>query len=277
MRTCDGVVVRASLQPGEDRLVDEALQVVECFLARLGVHAAGACGRGGQGRSPGSMATRRALRAGVVVVPLQIWAVVGTGKLPRCSQEAPDLPAFPARAGRSFNPQHPGHGGSVSAGSPARSGTFAVEDHAGPAAPQGLVGGGGDDVAVVEGGGHHAGNHQPADVGHVGHEIGTVGVGDLPHAGVVQVARVAADTCRETARGGDGSRCSRTLGQAQAQPDDGDSTQAPASVDVFVVSSWHRSIRGRPWAYQGAAGFREPPPPRLCHRGGQYGLEPYLL
>lgn len=102
---------------------------------------------------------------------------------------------------------------------------------------------------MVKGGGHHTSSHQPADVGHVSHEIGTVGIGDLPHAGIVQVARVAADTCREMAHREDRSRCSRTLGQTQVQPCDGDSpagdsTQAPASVDVFEVSSWHCSIRG---------------------------------
>lgn len=46
LRTCNGVVVWASLQPWEHCLVDEALQVVEGLLACLGVHAAGACGRG---------------------------------------------------------------------------------------------------------------------------------------------------------------------------------------------------------------------------------------
>lgn len=96
--TCDGVVVWTSLQPREDRLVDEALQVVERFLACLGVHAAGACRRGGQGRSPGSMAAllpRAASQSRDSGCSSSNLGHVGPRKLPGCSQEAPDLPALP--------------------------------------------------------------------------------------------------------------------------------------------------------------------------------------
>ena len=70
--------------------------------------------------------------------------------------------------------------------------TLPVEDHAGAAAPQGLVGGGGHHVAVLEGGRHHAGRHQPADMCHVSHEVRPVVVSDLAQPSVVQVPGVAA-------------------------------------------------------------------------------------
>ena len=70
--------------------------------------------------------------------------------------------------------------------------TLPVEDHAGAAAPQGLVGGGGHHVAVLEGRRHHTGRHQPTDMCHVGHEVRPVVVSDLAQPSVVQVPGVAA-------------------------------------------------------------------------------------
>ena len=58
------------------------------------------------------------------------------------------------------------------------------------------MGGGGDDVAVLEGTGSLPRGHQSADVGHVHHEQGAIGVGNGPEAGIVQlggVGGVAAD------------------------------------------------------------------------------------
>lgn len=122
MHTCDGVVVWASLQPGEDRLVDEALQVVECFLACLGVHAAGACRRGGQGRSPGSMAAllpraaSQSRDSGCSSSNLgHGWPREAPRMLPGSPRPScpPSTSSTPATAGRSFNlPPPPAWGGS---------------------------------------------------------------------------------------------------------------------------------------------------------------------
>ena len=54
--------------------------------------------------------------------------------------------------------------------------------------------GGGDNVGVGEGRGNDARRHQAADVGHVRHQQRSATVGDLPEPGVVEVARVAADS-----------------------------------------------------------------------------------
>lgn len=70
-----------------------------------------------------------------------------------------------------------------------------VEDHAGPAASQGFVGGGGHHMAVFKRGGHHASHHQPANVRHVSHEVRPVVISNLPQARVVQVSGVAAGSC----------------------------------------------------------------------------------
>ena len=70
--------------------------------------------------------------------------------------------------------------------------TLPIEDHAGAAAPKGLVGGGGHHVAVLEGGRHHASRHQPADMCHVGHEVCPIVISNLAQPGVVQVPGVAA-------------------------------------------------------------------------------------
>ena len=67
---------------------------------------------------------------------------------------------------------------------------LAEEDHAGPRAAEGLVGGGSNDVAVLEGAGLLAGGDEAGDVGHVHHEEGAVGVGNLAELLVVPVAGV---------------------------------------------------------------------------------------
>ena len=54
--------------------------------------------------------------------------------------------------------------------------------------------GGGDNVGVGEGRGNDARRHQATDVGHVRHQQRSATVGDLPEPGVVEVARVAADS-----------------------------------------------------------------------------------
>jgi hypothetical protein len=68
--------------------------------------------------------------------------------------------------------------------------SLAEEDHGTARATERLVGGGGDDVAVGEGRLVHAGGDETGDVGHVHEEIGTDLVGDLAHAGVVDLAAV---------------------------------------------------------------------------------------
>mmetsp|Transcript_22108 Transcript_22108/g.63389 ORF Transcript_22108/g.63389 Transcript_22108/m.63389 type:complete len:484 (+) Transcript_22108:1945-3396(+) len=67
---------------------------------------------------------------------------------------------------------------------------LAEEDHAGPGAAEGLVGGGSNDVAVLEGAGLLAGGDEAGDVGHVHEEEGAVGVGNLTELLVVPVAGV---------------------------------------------------------------------------------------
>lgn len=56
------------------------------------------------------------LKAGMVVVPFQIWATVSTGKLPQMIPEGsgPSYPpSFPAKARRSFNLQPSQSWGSI--------------------------------------------------------------------------------------------------------------------------------------------------------------------
>lgn len=71
---------------------------------------------------------------------------------------------------------------------------LAVEDHGSAGPAKALVGGGGDDVRERERGRYHARRHQAADVRHVGQQPRSGRVRDLPHAGVVDVARVRASS-----------------------------------------------------------------------------------
>mmetsp|Transcript_19009 Transcript_19009/g.49023 ORF Transcript_19009/g.49023 Transcript_19009/m.49023 type:complete len:480 (+) Transcript_19009:255-1694(+) len=67
---------------------------------------------------------------------------------------------------------------------------LAVEDHRAARATERFVRGGGHHVGVLKRTGHHARRHEPGDVRHVRHEVAADRVSDLPHARVVDVARV---------------------------------------------------------------------------------------
>lgn len=70
--------------------------------------------------------------------------------------------------------------------------TFPVEDESSAAASQCLVCRRGDDVTVLKGGGDDSGCHQAADVSHVPHQVRSVLICYLLHAGIVDVSGVTA-------------------------------------------------------------------------------------
>lgn len=74
---------------------------------------------------------------------------------------------------------------------------LAEEDQTGTGATEGLVGGGGDNIAVFEGRLGLLSGNETGDVGHVGHEVGTVLVGDLAEAGIVPLTGVGRGTADE--------------------------------------------------------------------------------
>jgi hypothetical protein len=71
---------------------------------------------------------------------------------------------------------------------------LAEEDHSATRTTERLVGGGGDDVGVGEGRLVDAGSDETRDVGHVHHEVAANLVGDLAHAGVVDLTAVGGGT-----------------------------------------------------------------------------------
>src|SRR5699024_9731501 len=64
-------------------------------------------------------------------------------------------------------------------------------------AAQGFVRGGGDDVGVGDGTGILACGHEAGDVGHVDHEPGADGIGNLAHSCPVDMARVGGEAADE--------------------------------------------------------------------------------
>ena len=71
------------------------------------------------------------------------------------------------------------------------------EDQTSSGSSQSLVGGGGDNVTEVERRAVLTGSDETGDVGHVAHEVRTVGIGDLPQPGVVPVSGVSRGTTDE--------------------------------------------------------------------------------
>lgn len=71
---------------------------------------------------------------------------------------------------------------------------LAEEDHGATGTAEGLVGGGGDNVGELEGRLVDAGGDQTGNVSHVDHEVAANSVGDLAHAGVVNLAAVGRGT-----------------------------------------------------------------------------------
>jgi hypothetical protein len=87
--------------------------------------------------------------------------------------------------------------GSIDPGLHVRLLVLAEEDETSTGTTEGLVGGGGDDVAELEGARLLAGGDQTRDVGHVGKEVGALGVGDLAKPSVVPVTGVSGTTADE--------------------------------------------------------------------------------
>mmetsp|Transcript_59875 Transcript_59875/g.129806 ORF Transcript_59875/g.129806 Transcript_59875/m.129806 type:complete len:323 (+) Transcript_59875:642-1610(+) len=70
--------------------------------------------------------------------------------------------------------------------------TLPEEDHGAARSSERLVRSGGDHVSELERRGDDAGNDESGDMRHVRHEVGATLVGDLPHARVINKARVSA-------------------------------------------------------------------------------------
>lgn len=68
------------------------------------------------------------------------------------------------------------------------------KDQTGSGSPQSLVRGGGHDVTEVKGRAVLPGGDETRDVRHVGHEVRSVGIGDLPQPGIVPVSGVSRGT-----------------------------------------------------------------------------------
>ena len=78
--------------------------------------------------------------------------------------------------------------------------TLAEEDHGTTWSTERLVGGGGDNISVLEWRWDDTSGNETGDVSHVDHEVSTDGVGDLPHALVVDEAAVCRGTGNENLR-----------------------------------------------------------------------------
>lgn len=77
---------------------------------------------------------------------------------------------------------------------------LAEEDETGTRTTECLVGGCADEVTVVEGVLLDLSGNETRDMGHVHHEVGTLGVGNLAKAGVVPVTGVGRGTANDEAR-----------------------------------------------------------------------------
>jgi hypothetical protein len=77
---------------------------------------------------------------------------------------------------------------------------FSEEDETGSGTPQGLVGGGGDNVTVLERRVLLTGSNETRDVGHIGKEVGALGIGDLPQSCIVPITGVGGTTADQQSR-----------------------------------------------------------------------------
>lgn len=71
---------------------------------------------------------------------------------------------------------------------------FPEEDETGSGTPQGLVGGGGDDITELEWRALLTGSNETRDMGHVGKEVSSLSIGDLPQSSVIPISGVGGST-----------------------------------------------------------------------------------